>query len=122
MYNFNHVHLVIRAKDGFNLPDILRDFKRFTGKSILKAISENRLESRRDWLMEQFKTSEGFCFRRTDNHPVELWNNSVIDQKIEYLHQNPAVEGLVFKAEDYVYSSTIDYAGETGLLEVIVVK
>ena len=72
--------------------------------------------------MEQFKTSEGFCFRGTDNHPIELWSNSVIDQKIEYLHQNPVVEGLVFKAEDYVYSSAIDYAGETGLLEVIVVK
>jgi hypothetical protein len=30
---------------------------------------------------------------------------------------------LVFKAEDYVYSSAIDYAGEKGLLDdVIVVK
>jgi len=29
---------------------------------------------------------------------------------------------LVFKAEDYVYSSTIDYAGEKGMLDVILIK
>jgi hypothetical protein len=28
---------------------------------------------------------------------------------------------LVFKAEDYVYSSAIDYAGEEGVLNAIVV-
>jgi hypothetical protein len=43
-------------------------------------------------------------------------------QKTEYLHQNPVVEVLVFNAEDYVYSSLIDNAGETGLLQVIFIK
>ena len=118
----NHVHLVIRAKDGFRLSDILRDFKKFTSKAVLKAIAENNLESRKDWLLNQFKTREGFRFWRADNKPIELWSNAVIDQKINYLHQNPVEEGLVFKAEDYVYSSAVDYAGEQGLLEVIVVK
>lgn len=118
----NHVHLVIRAKDGFRLSDILRDFKKFTSKAVLKAIAENNLESRKDWLLNQFKTPEGFRFWRADNRPIELWSNAVIDQKINYLHQNPVEEGLVFKAEDYVYSSAVNYAGEQGLLEVIVVK
>ncbi|MDD3079474.1 MAG: hypothetical protein PHH37_10275 [Paludibacter sp.] len=58
-----------------------------------------------------------------NNHPIELWSNKVIDEKIDYIHQNPVEEGLVFKAEEYMYSSAIDYAGETGLLKhVIVVK
>ena len=118
----NHVHLIIRAKDDFNLPDILRDFKKFTSKSLLKAFQMNKGESRKEWLLQQFKTPEGFRFWGTDNHPIELWSNSVIDQKVEYIHQNPVVEGLVFKAENYVYSSAIDYSGETGLLEVIVIK
>lgn len=30
-------------------------------------------------------------------------------------------EGLVFKAEDYVYSSACDYAGEKGLLNEIAI-
>jgi len=38
------------------------------------------------------------------------------------IHQSLVEEGLVFKAEDYVYSSAIDYAGEKGMLDVIVIK
>jgi hypothetical protein len=71
-----------------------------------------------------------YQFWRHDNKPIELWSNKVIDEKINYIgfrrssiHQNPVEEGLVLKAEDYVYSSAIDYAGEKGLLDdVIVVK
>ncbi len=74
------------------------------------------------WLLEQFKTPKGFRFWRTDNKPIELWSNGAIDQKVNYIHQNPVEEGLVFMAEDYVYSSAVDYAGEKGLLDVTVVK
>ncbi len=84
-------------------------------------ITENIQESRKDWLLKQFKTSEGFRFWRADNKPIELWSNGAIDQKIDYIHQNPVKEGLVFKAEYYVYSSAADYAGEKGLLDNVIV-
>ena len=46
-----------------------------------------------------------------------------IDEKIDYVHKNPVEAGLVFRAEDYLDSSAINYAGEKGLLDdVIVVK
>lgn len=118
----NHLHLVIRAKEVSNLSDILRDYKKYTSKAIKNAIAENLQESKKEWLLEQFKTSEGFRFWRSENKPIELWSNTVIDQKIEYIHQNPVEAGFVFNAEDYVYSSAIDYAGEDGLLDIIVVK
>jgi len=72
--------------------------------------------------LEHFEIRKGFRFWRGDNKPIELWSNKVIDQKIDYIHQNPVEEGLVFKAEDYVYSSAIEYAGEKGMLDVIVIK
>ena len=118
----NHLHLMVRAEEGYLLQDILRDYKKFTSKAIVKAISENYRESRKEWLLEQFKTEQGYRFWRADNKPIELWSNSVIDQKIDYIHQNPVEDGLVFRAEDYVYSSATDYAGEKGLLGVIVIK
>jgi hypothetical protein len=37
------------------------------------------------------------------------------------VHQNPMESGLVYKAEDYIYSSARDYAGEKGLLDGIMV-
>jgi REP element-mobilizing transposase RayT len=47
----NHVHLIVRAQEGFLLQDIFRDFKKFTSKAILKAIIENQGESRKEWLL-----------------------------------------------------------------------
>jgi len=45
-----------------------------------------------------------------------------IDQKLDYIHQNPVEEGLVFRAQDYVYSSAVDYAGEKGLLDIVIIE
>lgn len=75
------------------------------------------------FLKEGLKTSNvnQYQFWRHDNHPIELWSNRVIWQKINYTHKNPVKAGLVTNAEEYRYSSAIDYADEKGLLEDIVV-
>ncbi|WP_064967123.1 REP-associated tyrosine transposase [Tenacibaculum ovolyticum] len=121
----NHIHLVARAKEGFKMTAILRDMKKFTSKQILKEIQEGS-ESRRDWLLLVMKKSatqnskqQNYQLWRNDNHPIVLYSNAVIQQKINYIHQNPVEAGLVFNPEDYVYSSAVDYSGETGLLPVI---
>lgn len=50
--------------------------------------------------------------------PIELYSNEVISQKLDYIHQNPVIEGYVERAEDYLYSSAKDYTGEKGLINV----
>jgi REP element-mobilizing transposase RayT len=124
----NHVHLVFRSIKGQKPELLLGDFKRFTSKKIVKAIIDNPRESRREWLLEQFKKAGAkssnvnkYQFWRHDNKPIELWSNEVIDEKINYIHNNPVEEGLVYNPEDYVYSSARDYAGEIGLIENLVV-
>jgi len=62
-----------------------------------------------------------YQFWRYDNKPIELWSNKVIFEKINYIHNNPVEEGLVYHPEDYVYSSARDYGGEKGLLNDVVV-
>ncbi len=126
----NHVHLVFRSAKEQKPELLIGDFKRFTSKAIVKAIIDNPKESRKEWLLEQFLKAGSsssnvnkYQFWRHDNKPIELWSNKVIDEKIDYVHNNPVDEGLVFRAENYMYSSAADYAGEKGLLDdVIVVK
>ena len=60
-------------------------------------------------------------FWRHDNKPIEIWSNKVLVEKIKYIHNNPVEEGLVFKPENYVYSSARDYSGEKGLLDNVIV-
>jgi len=45
----------------------------------------------------------------------------MIDQKLEYIHDNPVQEWTVQYAEEYLYSSARNYAGKLSLLEVVFV-
>ena len=124
----NHVHLIFRSINNQKLELLLGDFKRFTSRNIVKAIQENPKESRKEFLLDYFKSeaakssnTTNFQFWRHDNKPIELWSNEVIQQKIDYIHNNPVEEGIVFRPEDYKYSSAPDYAGEHGLLDGVCV-
>ena len=41
----------------------------------------------------------------------------MIQQKIDYIHNNPVEGGIAFRPEDYRYNSASDYAGEKGVLD-----
>uniref|UniRef100_A0A7S2PNJ4 Transposase IS200-like domain-containing protein n=1 Tax=Leptocylindrus danicus TaxID=163516 RepID=A0A7S2PNJ4_9STRA len=124
----NHVHLVFRVVNEGKPQQVLGDLKRFTSKKLVQMIQENPRESRKEYLLDQFRKAaksssnvNKYQFWRHDNKPIELWSNKVIRQKVDYIHQNPVEAGLVFRAEDYVYSSAVDYSGEKGLLDDVVV-
>ena len=59
-----------------------------------------------------------YQFWRQDNKPIEVWSNDVIDQKLDYIHNNPVEAGFVDHPEDYIYSSARNYAELKGLLEI----
>ena len=122
----NHIHLIASAKSGFSLSDFLRDFKRHTSSKLLKTIEGNSKESRKRWILWIFKSAgakngnnKNYQFWRQDNRPIELSTNEMFDQRLEYLHNNPVVEGIVFEADQYVYSSACDYFNSRrGLLDL----
>ena len=122
----NHIHLIIGTNNK-PMQDILRDIKRHTSKAITKAIGDNPQESRRDWLLWFFEregnanpNNEHFQFWQQGNHPIELWSDEVIDQKLDYIHHNPVKAGWVDTPEHYLYSSARDYAGEKGLIDGVI--
>ena len=57
-------------------------------------------------------------FWQQGNHQIELWSKPVIDQKLDYIHNNPVVAGWVDLPEYYLYSSARDYADIKGLLDI----
>ena len=121
----NHLHLILSVKQGFELSAVLRDFKKFTSVKLLEAIRANENEGRKRWLFEVFlrsgdKNSRNVKYQvwQQDNHPIELSYNSIKDQTLRYVHQNPVKARIVRDAEDYIYSSAIDYAGGKGLVKI----
>ena len=121
----NHLHLII-SREGENLlENIMRDFKKFTSSALIKAIKENPYESRKEWMIEIFKTEGGknpnnkyYQFWRQDNHPIELTSNKMLDQKRDYIHNNPVEQGFVNSPEDYPWSSMANYVGEKGMIDI----
>ena len=125
----NHLHLIISSVDGVKQEDIIRDFKKYTSKQLLKTIKENKQESRRNWMLWIFKkageknsNNKNYQFWQQDNHPIELSTNAMMEQRLEYLHNNPVVAGIVDEPEHYVYSSARDYAGIKGLLDLVYIE
>ena len=57
---------------------------------------------------------------RVTSRAKHIYSNQFISQKINYIHENPVVAGIVLKPEDYPYSSAMNYAGVQGLLPVTV--
>ena len=121
----NHIHLIVGRRSENKIEEIVRDFKKYTSVHISRAIENNSLESRKSWMLNIFRTAaseskkhEKHKFWQNDYHPVELFNNEMMDQKLDYIHENPVKEGIVQKPEDYLYSSARDYAGMKGLVEI----
>ena len=52
---------------------------------------------------------------------VDSLNYCIANKEMNYIHNNPVKAELVGRAEDYLYSSARDYAGEKGLVELIMV-
>ena len=55
------------------------------------------------------------------NQPIELSENYLLDQKLEYLHMNPVFSGFINEPEHWKHSSAVDYAGGKGLLDVYLI-
>jgi REP element-mobilizing transposase RayT len=124
----HHLHLLVAAREGHDLSGIIRDFKKFTAKSIIKRI-QTEPESRREWLLQHFEFAGRFDKRITkykfwqeDNHAISIHPShmAMFKQKLDYIHSNAVTEGIVGHPEDYLYSSATDYAGERGLVTVAI--
>ena len=121
----SHLHLLARAEGNYSLSDILRDFKKFTSKAIIRQII-NEPESRRDWMLEYFRKAgenlkgiTNYKFWQDGNHAEEISSNKFFDEKLDYIHNNPVEELIVENPEDYFFSSARNYAGLNNYLEIV---
>lgn len=125
----NHLHMIVGTNGKYDISDVLRDFKKFTSKRIVKAIMENQLESRKEWLLDRClyrgandKKTTYFKLWQEGNYVETLHSYDFYREKLDYIHMNPVRQEIVDQPEYYLYSSARNYCGEEGLLEVIVQK
>ncbi len=101
-----HIHAIVRALTG-DLSGIIRDFKKFTSRSIF-GLAE--AQGHADWVQAfqdaslgnpqtRFRVwQDGFC-------PEIIFSRKFLEQKARYLHANPVRKGLTDDLAQWRYSS-----------------
>ena len=122
----NHVHLVARVNPPNKMSELLRDFKKFTNKKIIKEFDYIK-ESRKEWLLNKFsfearrtQRAKNFKIWKDDNHAIEICPYIDIEQKINYIHENPVKAMIVRNSEEYIFSSAGDYTNITGPVKITI--
>ncbi len=123
----NHVHCIL-SSEMTDLSTLIKEFKTYTSKQIIKAIKEGR-ESRKEWLLFMFERAATKHKRNTkyqlwthENQPKELISNAFIDQKLDYIHNNPIRARVVDNDYDYIYSSARAYSDMLSLLKIDIIE
>jgi len=118
----NHLHLIVEAKDGFHLSDLINDFKTFTAKIILQDLNADS-DIRRTWIMKKFR--EAALFDKLEvwenaDHPVLIGEEEKdgINDQLREIHNNPVRNKIVVSPHDYLHSSARNYVGLIGLVNI----
>ncbi|MDQ6764834.1 MAG: hypothetical protein M3Z22_01845 [Verrucomicrobiota bacterium] len=94
-----HFHAIVAAPE---LSRVLADLKRHTARELIKQLEAERC----DWLLAQLrrqraphKTESEHQVWQEGSHPQALSSDAMMEQKLEYLHNNPVKRGLVASPE-----------------------
>jgi len=118
----NHIHLLAQSEKG-DLSGTIRDFKSNTSKRFMDFL-DDPVESRKDWIKIVFEYHGKYKNKQTnqvwthEKHAEHIYSQKFIEQKINYIHNNPVRAGIVLRPEDYVYSSASNYADLDSVMEV----
>jgi len=120
----NHIHMICKADGCIGLSDIIRDFKTYTSKNIIKLI-QNEHESQREWMLRAFSKArahlkKGFKYKvwQNRNQAKEIVSHNFFLEKLNYIHSNPVKEMIVANQEDYIFSSARNYADLDSYIDV----
>jgi REP element-mobilizing transposase RayT len=123
----NHIHLIAGTNAGVAINDLMRDFKKYTSRTISNEIRIGK-DNRKNWMLNMFRfvgdchsNDINYKFWKDDYDCFELNTPEVFDQKMNLIHNNPVKEEIVEEPHHYLYSSARNYAGLPGLLDVIIV-
>ncbi len=114
----NHAHFILRSPD---ISHAIWQFKSFTGRSIIDTLKQDNQRRILTDLHEAKlpgKHSQTYQVWKEGSHPFMIYSRKMMNQKLEYIHNNPVKRGYVDKGEEWRYSSKRCYLGKDGLLPV----
>jgi len=102
----NHIHYMVSTREGYNLSNIIRDFKRYTSTQMTKLLESDN-ERLFFYIFRKAGKKQGTKIKiwKDDYHPEAILSDKWFYKKMEYIHYNPIQKGFVMNPEDWKYSS-----------------
>jgi putative transposase len=103
----NHIHIIWQVKGDIKTSEVQKQFLEGCSKHIKADLEMNHPD-----VLHFFKSSQSdreYHFWKRSAKSIELYNDAVFEQKIDYIHHNPLKAGLCNFPEEYQYSSASYY-------------
>ena len=71
---------------------------------------------------QDLKRNQKYKVWQTGFHAEEITSQKFLEQKLDYIHNNPVADRIVDLPEDYLYSSARNYADLESLINVEVLS
>jgi len=109
----NHIHLIFSTQRGHSAEAFLRDFKKWTTKSIAEQLDNEPRRYIKNLLSTTIfkKRANAIQIWQSSNFPEMIESKKLFLQKLNYIHMNPVRKGYVARAEDWQYSSAGKWIG-----------
>ena len=114
----NHLHFIA---EGPELAEAVGDFKSYTARQIidfLRARGDQTLLRQLEAEKAGYKSDRQYQFWQEGSCPKQIVSDEMMEQKLDYIHNNPVRRGYVDDPTHWRYSSARDFEGLPGLLPV----
>jgi putative transposase len=112
----NHIHLIWRVQNGFELEDVQRDFLKYTAKGLLALVKNSKGELGLEEFFVGLRDRKFQVWKR-NSMSFDLIHEWFFKQKLEYLHANPCQPHWRLSEQPESYHFSLARFYETGLDE-----
>lgn len=103
----NHIHLIWKPTKLFSLKHTQLSFMKFTAQRIKRDLELNNSEALSKFLV--LKKDRKYQFWQRNALGIKLYNDEILIQKMNYIHNNPVKKQMCDKDTDYRFSSAKFY-------------
>ncbi len=118
----NHIHIIASASD---ISKELNRFKSYTARVAIDFLKDNGHKS----ILHQLKTlkipnktDQEYQFWQEGAHPERIISPDMLNQKLNYIHNNPVKRGYVDNPGHWRYSSYRNYYEDGGILPIEIIN
>ncbi|MEO6638357.1 MAG: transposase [Ginsengibacter sp.] len=103
----NHIYLIWQVLRGFTFSGVQASFMKYTAQQIKRSLLKANSDKLLDFKVNKYDRE--YQIWKREPLGIELLNELMFKQKLEYIHYNPVRAGLCNVPEEYYYSSAKFY-------------